>query len=118
MRLYLCIGIYAVFHSQIIIGEKMTKVFTDQLAALPITEIVIKVIEGGRYTAFLALEGKLLRIFELDNTPLCRRSVADIKAALLEHGCGSRVVLVHHSANDELMMPDAATTSSMKLALG
>ena len=57
----------------------MTKVFTDQLAALPITEIIIRAIEGGLYIAFVALEGRLLRVFELDNKPLCRRSVGDIK---------------------------------------
>ncbi|CAA0106647.1 DUF6482 family protein [Zhongshania aliphaticivorans] len=96
----------------------MTKVFTDQLAALPITEIVIKAIEGGRYTAFLALEGRLLRIYELDNTALCRRSIADIKSVLLEYGCGKRAVLVHHSANDELMVNESALGSAMKLALG
>lgn len=96
----------------------MTKVFTDQLAALPITEIIIRAIEGGLYIAFVALEGRLLRVFELDNKPLCRRSVGDIKNVLLANGCNKRAFMVHHSAYDEMIGNHSAVEPDMKIALG
>jgi len=96
----------------------MSKVFTDQLAALPITEIVIRSIEGGMYIAFVALEGKLLRIYEIDGTPLCRKSVADVKSVLLEHGCGKKIFLFEHSDYDDMIGVESAMMMDMKLALG
>lgn len=95
----------------------MTRVYTDQLAALPITEIVIMSVEGGIYVAFVALEGKLLRIYELDNKPLSRRSIGDIKSVLLESGCGIKSYLVHHSAYDEMIGTESLVEPRMKIAL-
>jgi hypothetical protein len=95
----------------------MTRVYTDQLAALPITEIVIMSVEGGIYVAFVALEGKLLRIYELDNKPLSRYSIGDIKSVLLENGCDIKSYLVHHSAYDEMMGTESKVGPMMKIAL-
>lgn len=103
--------------TQIIMGEKMTKVFTDQLAALPISEVEVRSIEGGLYAAYVALEGKLLRVYEVDNSPLSRRSVGDIKSVLLENGCGVKAFLVHHSAYDEMIGIESAVEPDMKIAL-
>ena len=42
-------------------GEKMTKVFTDQLAALPISEVEVRSIEGGLYAAYVGKASKGIR---------------------------------------------------------
>lgn len=96
----------------------MTKVFVDQLAALPITEIVIRSVEGGIYIASVTLEGKLLRIYEADNKPLSRRSVSEIKAVLLKNSCSVKVYLVHHSVHDEMIGTESVVGSEMKIAVG
>jgi hypothetical protein len=95
----------------------MTRVYTDQLAALPITEIVIMSVQGGIYVAFVALEGKLLRIYELDNKPLSRRSIGDIKSVLCKSRCDIKSYLVHHSAYDEMIGTEFAIEPGMKIPL-
>jgi hypothetical protein len=95
----------------------MTGVYTDQLAALPITEIVVMSLQGGIYVAFVALEGKLLRIYELDNKPLSRRSIGEIKSALHKSRCDIKSYLVHHSAYDEMIGTDSAVEPGMKIPL-
>ncbi|CAA0092848.1 Uncharacterised protein [Zhongshania aliphaticivorans] len=84
----------------------MTKVFTDQLAALPISEVIIRAIEGGMYIAFVALGGRLLKIYEADSKPLCRRTINDIKSVMLENGCGGKAFLIDHSWDDGENAPD------------
>ena len=75
-------------------GEVMTKVFTDQLAALPLSEVYIYLSASGGYTAAIALEGRQLNIYENEGLPLERLSLNAIKQYLLACGCPSRSFVI------------------------
>ncbi|WP_373097770.1 hypothetical protein [Zhongshania sp.] len=65
----------------------MTKVFCDQLAALPLSEVYINFSAGGRYTAAIALEGRVLDVYENDGVALQRLSLQGITGFLTRCGC-------------------------------
>jgi len=65
----------------------MTKVFTDQLAALPLSEVFIHLLPSGAYVAAIALEGRVLNIYENEDMPLKRRSLNEILQYLVACGC-------------------------------
>ncbi|WP_373087369.1 hypothetical protein [Zhongshania sp.] len=65
----------------------MSKVFTDQLAALPLSQVFIRLLPSGAYVAAIALEGRVLNIYENEEMPLKRRSLDEILQYLMACGC-------------------------------
>lgn len=75
-------------------GEVMTKVFTDQLAALPLSEVYIHLTASESYVAVIALEGRLLNVYENEGMPLMRSSLSAIMQCLAAFGCPLRSFIV------------------------
>ncbi|MFT4920258.1 MAG: hypothetical protein ACI8RU_002893 [Zhongshania aliphaticivorans] len=65
----------------------MSKVFTDQLAALPLSQVFIRLLPSGAYVAAIALEGRVLNIYENEEMPLKRCSLDEILQYLMACGC-------------------------------
>ena len=65
----------------------MTNVYTDQLAALPLSEVYIRFSANGLYVAAIGLEGRVLNVYENEGMPLERPSLSAIRQYLLSCGC-------------------------------
>ncbi len=79
----------------------MTKVFTDQLAALPLSKVFINATGAGMYIAAIALEGRLLNIYEADDKPLTRSSLTAMQQCLAACGCPPQSFIIKVGAGIE-----------------
>lgn len=91
-------------------------VFLDQLAALPVDEVIIHSLEGGLYVASVVLGAHVLRVYELPNTPLCRAKMSEMRRLLAPAGCRN-VYLLHDSSHGEMIGNPGIASNSMRIPL-
>ncbi|MDF1691825.1 MAG: DUF6482 family protein [Zhongshania sp.] len=82
----------------------MTKVFTDQLAALPLSEVYIHLSASEMYIAAIALEGRVLNVYENDDKPLMRNSLSAILQCLAAFGCPQKSFIVDSGAGMDALV--------------
>lgn len=91
-------------------------VFLDQLPAIPVDEVIIHSLEGGLYAASIVMGAHALRVYELPNTPLCRRKMTEIRRLLAPAQC-ENVYLLHESAYDEMIGSTNASANGLRIRL-
>ncbi|GAB3383429.1 DUF6482 family protein [Spongiibacter taiwanensis] len=91
-------------------------VFLDQLPAIPVDEVIIHSLEGGLYAASIVMGAHTLRVYELPNTPLCRRKMSEIRSLLAPAQC-KNIYLLHDSAYDEMIGSSSAVSSALRIRL-
>ncbi len=91
-------------------------VFLDQLAALPVDEVIIHSLEGGMYIASVVLGLHTLRVYEMPDKPLCRRKMSEMRCLLEPAGCDN-VFLVQASAFDEMIGSQGEVANTLRISL-
>jgi hypothetical protein len=98
-------------------GGMMTNVYTDQLAALPLSEVYIRFSANGMYVAAISLEGRVLNIFENEGMPLQRPSLSAMRQYLLHCGCPPNTFVIEddgaESQADRFLPPQNFALAAM-----
>lgn len=91
-------------------------VFLDQLAALPVDEVIIHSLEGGIYVASIVMKQHILRVYESTGQALSRRQLGELRRLLAPANC-DKVFLVHNSPYGEMIGSAEPGNSEMRLPL-
>lgn len=97
-------------------NKNKSVVYLDQLAALPVDEVIIHSIEGGMYLASVVLGIHTLRVYELPKTPLCRRKMSEMRRLLASAPC-DKVFLLQGSPYDEMVGSQSAVANTLRIPL-
>jgi hypothetical protein len=68
-------------------------VFLDQLAALPVDEIIMHSMADDTYTASVVLGSHVLVVYEFPEKPLSRRNMSEMKRLLSPAACNKIYLL-------------------------